>query len=75
MNSTHIGLAGGATAALTQVLIWVTAWPLQALNENTASALAGLIIMGASFVWTLWKGSSDALPAPPPAPPAPPAAG
>lgn len=45
MNSSHIA-TGTITALLATVLVYLTHWPLQALDLPTASAFAGLIVAG-----------------------------
>jgi hypothetical protein len=44
MNSSHIATTGGLTGLLTVVLIHLTHWPLQPLDNTTAPAYAGLVI-------------------------------
>jgi hypothetical protein len=46
MNPTHVMATGGTTAMLAQVLVWASHWPLQALDANTALAVAGLLVAG-----------------------------
>lgn len=44
MNGTHIAIGGGITAMIAGVLVWLTHWPLQPLDEKTAMDIAGLIV-------------------------------
>lgn len=44
MDGTHVALGGVGTAAIAQVLMWLTHWPIQPLDQNTATAIAGLMI-------------------------------
>jgi muramidase (phage lysozyme) len=41
-----VGIGGTAAAALAQVLIWASHWPLQPLDSNTALSLAALVLSG-----------------------------
>lgn len=45
MNSTHIA-ASGITALLASVLVYLSHWPWQPLDIDTASALSGLLVAG-----------------------------
>ena len=54
MNPTHVVATGGTTAMLAQVLVWATHWPLQALDANTALALAGLLVAGVGGGGLAW---------------------
>lgn len=45
MNTSHIVATGGATGLLAQVYVYLTHWPLQPMDSNTATAFAGLTIM------------------------------
>ena len=44
MNSSHVIATGGVTAMLAQILVWLTHWPLQPMDQNTALAVAGLLV-------------------------------
>ena len=46
MNSSHVALAGSTVGLLTVVLIHLSHWPIAPLDEKTAGAYAGLIVMG-----------------------------
>lgn len=46
MNSAHVAATGGLTSALASVLVWASHWPIQPLNDQTAAAIAGLVIAG-----------------------------
>lgn len=44
MNSSHVMATGGLTVILTNVLVYLSHWPLQPLSVDEASSFAGLII-------------------------------
>lgn len=44
MNGTHFAAAGGLTALIAQALMYLTNWPLQPMDSNTAMAFAGLLV-------------------------------
>jgi len=52
MNSTGLTIAGGGAASgmLAVVLMWLTHWPLQPLNQEEAAALSGIILGGAGLL-------------------------
>ena len=43
MNSSHIA-TGAITSLIATVLVYLSHWPLEALDMATASAIAGLIV-------------------------------
>lgn len=45
MNTSHAMSTAGVTALLSVVLIYLTTWPLKAMDSTTASAFAGLIVI------------------------------
>ena len=48
MNGSHLAAAGGTTAMIAGVLMWLsrsTHWPLPPLDDTTSTDLAGLIVM------------------------------
>lgn len=71
MNGSHVAATSGITAMIAEILMWVTHWPLQPLDEPTAMAIAGLTVafLGggglAIFNATRSDGASD----PPASPP------
>lgn len=46
INASHVAATGSTTALLAQVLVYVTHWPLQPLDTETAMSFAGLITAG-----------------------------
>ena len=53
---------GGAGAMLAQLIYWIGNWPIKPIDTNTATAAAGLIIIGVGYL--VHRAS---LPQPPPA--------
>jgi hypothetical protein len=45
MNGTHFAAAGGLTSLIAQALVYLTHWPLQPMDDATAMAFAGLIVI------------------------------
>lgn len=45
LNGSHVALGGTAVAALTQIYIYLTHWPLAAMDEPTAGAFAALTLL------------------------------
>lgn len=45
MNGTHFAAAGGLTSLISQALIYLTHWPLQPMDDPTAMAFAGLLVI------------------------------
>ena len=70
MNGSHIASAGGGTALLAQVLMYLTHWPLGPMDQSTAMAFAGLIVMvaagGGIGIWNGRKNGKGEPPAPKP---------
>jgi hypothetical protein len=54
MDSSHIA-AGTITALIATALVYLSTWPLGALDLPTASAFAGLIVAGAGAVVKIYK--------------------
>jgi hypothetical protein len=46
MNASHVA-TGTITALIAQVLVYITTWPLHALDTATAMAIAGLLVAAA----------------------------
>ena len=51
----HVATTGGATALVAQALVYLTHWPLQALDADTAMAFAGLLVAAGAGAVSLWK--------------------
>lgn len=75
LNGSHVALGGTAVAALTQIYIYLTHWPLAAMDEPTAGAFAALtlLIIGGGIGALAPAEPEEPLPAAPvaPAQPAP----
>lgn len=68
MNPSHVAATGGVTAMIAQVLVWLTHWPVQPLDANTALAVAGLLVSAVGsggLAW--WRRTPAPAAAPPPA--------
>jgi DNA-binding NarL/FixJ family response regulator len=63
MDSSHVA-TGTITALLATALVYLSKWPLQALDPPTASAFAGLLVAFAGALVKYYK-SRTAVPAPP----------
>jgi len=63
MDSSHIA-TGAITALLATALVYLSKWPLQALDPSTASAFAGLLVALGGALVKYYK-SRTAVPAPP----------
>ena len=63
MDSSHIA-TGAITALLATALVYLSKWPLQALDPPTASAFAGLLVAFGGALVKYYK-SRTAVPAPP----------
>ena len=44
MNGSHIALGSIGTSAIASILMWMTHWPIQPLDQNTAMAISGLAV-------------------------------
>ena len=54
MNSSHVA-TGAITALLATALIYLSHWPLQSLDLQTASAFAGLLVGAGGALVKLYK--------------------
>ena len=62
MDSSHVA-TGAITALLATALVYLSNWPLQALDPPTASAFAGLLVAAGAALVKYYQ-SRTALPAP-----------
>lgn len=62
MNSTGLNIAGSsaATTMVADVLMWLTHWPLQPLNQDEAMALGGILISAAGLLVHFYQAKKGA---------------
>lgn len=63
MDSSHVA-TGAITALLATTLVYLSHWPLQALDLPTASAIAGLLVAGAGAAVKFYKSRTAPVVAP-----------
>lgn len=64
MNGSHIAVGIGATGimqSVSDILMWATHWPIQPLDQQTATAIAALMVMliGGSGMAMFSNGKSE----------------
>jgi hypothetical protein len=62
MDASHVA-TGAITALLATALVYLSHWPLQALDLPTASAFAGLLVVTGGAAVKFYKSRTASLPA------------